>query len=416
MNKFIFIAFLAPVIASAQNTAVETVCIENAGVAAYLADKTYDTNNDYNTTVILNYATDTYLQGTDSLDVPMGKEITWQNKTSAAELQQRQVLLSFSPLFFNADAFSLSDLSASHFTVYNLLPGKTYYYRVEETLLSGDKQLLAFGSFKTTGQERMIKAEGAMNTRDMGGWPTAFNVPVRYGKLFRSTHLHYLSDKGREALADRLNIQEELDIMSSVESAENPSKLGVGYKHICLGNYDWALTRAHTLNVDSTVKAFKWVISELRKGTNVDFHCSAGCDRAGTFAWLLEGVLGLSEADLCRDYELSQFFVMRTSSTDYRTRTNYLADPNLVNLVVKASGTSSSSPLNESFYQFCIKYGMTAADLDFFRLYMLDWESAYQQYILNGAAATEATCEDRNTDKAVNVADILRLQQQRLDK
>ena len=35
------------------------------------------------------------------------------------------------------------------------------------------------------------------------------------------------------------------------------------------------------------------------------FHCIGGTDRTGTFAYLLEGLLGVDEEDLIRDYEMS---------------------------------------------------------------------------------------------------------------
>lgn len=36
-------------------------------------------------------------------------------------------------------------------------------------------------------------------------------------------------------------------------------------------------------------------------------HCSGGRDRTGTLAFLLNGLLGVSEDDLCRDWEASCF-------------------------------------------------------------------------------------------------------------
>ena len=37
------------------------------------------------------------------------------------------------------------------------------------------------------------------------------------------------------------------------------------------------------------------------------FHCWGGADRTGQLAFLLEGLCGVSEGDLCIDYELSTF-------------------------------------------------------------------------------------------------------------
>ncbi len=37
------------------------------------------------------------------------------------------------------------------------------------------------------------------------------------------------------------------------------------------------------------------------------FHCTSGADRTGTFAFLLEGMLGVALDDLYRDFELTCF-------------------------------------------------------------------------------------------------------------
>lgn len=39
----------------------------------------------------------------------------------------------------------------------------------------------------------------------------------------------------------------------------------------------------------------------------VYFHCSIGTDRTGMIAAMLNGLLGVSEEDLCRDYVFSNF-------------------------------------------------------------------------------------------------------------
>ena len=48
------------------------------------------------------------------------------------------------------------------------------------------------------------------------------------------------------------------------------------------------------------------------------FHCRIGADRTGTLAYLLEGLLGVSEEDRYRDYEMTVFFGL-----DERTRFYY---------------------------------------------------------------------------------------------
>ena len=55
------------------------------------------------------------------------------------------------------------------------------------------------------------------------------------------------------------------------------------------------------------------------------FHCRIGADRTGTIAYLLEGLLGVSEEDRYRDYEMSVFFGLDERTRFYTNKTtNYV--------------------------------------------------------------------------------------------
>ena len=57
----------------------------------------------------------------------------------------------------------------------------------------------------------------------------------------------------------------------------------------------------------------------VNSGDNIFFHCTIGTDRTGTIAYFLEGLLGVSEEDRLRDYEMSYFYGLtnRTRFHDY---------------------------------------------------------------------------------------------------
>ena len=50
-------------------------------------------------------------------------------------------------------------------------------------------------------------------------------------------------------------------------------------------------------------------------------HCTYGLDRTGTVCYLLEAMLGLSDNDLKREYELSALFHLYTNIGMYETMT-----------------------------------------------------------------------------------------------
>ena len=57
-----------------------------------------------------------------------------------------------------------------------------------------------------------------------------------------------------------------------------------------------------------TREAVEFVMNQVIAGKNVIFHCHAGRDRTGTVAYLLEGILGVSESDRLDEYELTSLY------------------------------------------------------------------------------------------------------------
>ena len=55
-------------------------------------------------------------------------------------------------------------------------------------------------------------------------------------------------------------------------------------------------------------QALHHVITWLKEDRNIYFHCIGGADRTGTLAFLIEALLGVSENDLSKEYELTSFY------------------------------------------------------------------------------------------------------------
>ncbi len=244
-------------------------------------------------------------------DWPLPVEVFWTRDTTA---QAQQITWSESPDYADAVTRSVPAESASY-EIYNLIPGRTYYCKVEEI---NDEKLTVINefSFTTSGQIRHLRADGTANVRDLGGWPTACGRPIKYGKIFRGAEWnggHNLEPEGIEALR-QAGIMAELDLRSDSE-AKNISKsvLGgdVAYRHTPLGQ-----TASHMeglTNSKSTYRtAFQYVMTCVKNDKPVYFHCAIGRDRTGTLAFLLEGVLGMSKSDIYKDYELTNFSYFNT--------------------------------------------------------------------------------------------------------
>ena len=172
---------------------------------------------------------------------------------------------------------------------------------------------------------RFLRAGGVSNFRDLGGWRAGVRQCVRQGMIFRSAGLRSSSkskggfllgkttlgdrrvtDEGLATLRDEFRIKTDLELRTPQETAGmNDSLLGgdVRWERISFAAYDF---------IDNVVRGrepFAKIFSLFARRENypILMHCSGGRDRTGTLAFLLNGLLGVSEDDLCRDWEATVF-------------------------------------------------------------------------------------------------------------
>lgn len=189
----------------------------------------------------------------------------------------------------------------------NFYPDKTYYY--EATDARG--KLVERGTIiPENSPVRIINVSGGRNIRDAGGWRTQSGDTVKYGLLYRGAQLNgrkggpKLSQKGIDTFRNELKVATELDLRSVTDDG-GQTECAFGsdknYVKISIGQYDAALKSNGT--------QLKQIFEVLADENNYPlyFHCNAGADRTGTVAFLVGGLLGVSESDLTKDFELTSF-------------------------------------------------------------------------------------------------------------
>lgn len=335
---------------------IEVVNIENPAVQAYMADSTYYKNSDFRVSVISKYY-NKELYGPD-LDRPQGKKVKWTPTTGAENISEVRITVSESKDYSSPFIHNPSSKSADSYEIKNCIPGRVYYYKVEEFLKDGSVTEVANGVFRTVGQVRMIQVLNAHNVRDIGGWMTLYGVPVKYGRLYRSGSLDAIKPAGRQDFAVNLNVGAELDLRS--ESRLKKSKLGDDKDLLVLAHSDYmsGVKRKNHLYV----KDLAWIVERLREGKNVDWHCAIGCDRCGTLSFLIEGLLGLNEIDLGRDYELSTLSKFKRLRRSVKEMINY----------IKTFGGEGDN-LAQCFYNYWLSIGASREDMDYLLEVMLDY-------------------------------------------
>lgn len=180
---------------------------------------------------------------------------------------------------------------------------------------------------------RRLPVTTLYNARDLGGWPTASGGRTRFGVFVRCARPCGLSAEDLDYLR-RYGVRLSLDFRAPSEVALLPSDLAqvdwAVYRNMPLLN-DTAETGRQTdaaaklralpepvdwgdIYVEMTLPGMDWArdcltLAAESPGT-VLFHCFTGKDRAGIFAALLLGLMGVPDEDIIADYCISQVYLM----------------------------------------------------------------------------------------------------------
>lgn len=315
-------------------------------------------------------------------DIPIPFTVKWNHNEDA----MRTTVAVDTKAIGTLNAYTMRTYDATGFDnypLYNLLPNTTYYYKVTHVLSDGSLIEAKSGSFTTSAESwRLLYIEGTQNVRDLGGWTGLNGKKVKYGKIIRGAALSdsssnslIVTGKGKLALGE-LKIQAELNL-GAIDNATSVAA-NCAYKKIGYTNYAIAIT-------DETRRAqfkevLEWIVSCLDGTLNVNglyqvqrniyMHCQGGCDRTGTLSFQLLGLLGVSESDLAKEYELSSFSDVGFGRL--RTTTKAVDTYDYVGMV-EALKTYSGDTITDKFYNFATTgCGISADTITSFRNLMLE--------------------------------------------
>ncbi|HAG69289.1 MAG TPA: hypothetical protein DCL38_04875 [Lachnospiraceae bacterium] len=186
---------------------------------------------------------------------------------------------------------------------------------------------------------RLLAYEKLHNIRDLGGMKGASGKRIVSGRLVRCGLLSDLSDNDRKALP--LLADTVIDFRTEGERSEKPDAglLGLKYYHIpILDSLTAGITHEKAADEyafrrlgEDPVKARQYMCDMYHAFAESDFaasqyarfirlllephekavvwHCTAGKDRAGTGAAIVEELLGVSRADVIEDYLMTNEYL-----------------------------------------------------------------------------------------------------------
>ena len=307
----------------------------------------------------------------EKLRFEKGKPVVFFYKT-VTEQRVERIKIEFS---FDS-SFSIIEREESFFSgndlvIYNLKTNCHYYFRITLILKDGNK-IMEKGEFETVNSPRMINLDGACNVRDIGAWKTESGKIIKQGLLYRGSEIDGVTNKGHPDFcltslgikqSRQLGIKTDFDLRSSNVKSSEYSILGSDVIHSFYNAVQY-----QAVTDSNNVKKVKEIFSALANPSiyPVYLHCTHGVDRAGTIVLLLEGLLGVSKADIIRDYELSAYYYNFS-----HVNRNFQNSGNILSLIKKLEQYSGET-FADNVASFLLSTGVTQTEINNIRTFFLD--------------------------------------------
>jgi protein-tyrosine phosphatase len=178
--------------------------------------------------------------------------------------------------------------------------------------------------------QRVIPLAGGRNFRDLGGYTTTDGHRVRWGRVFRSGVMSYLTDHDHDYLRP-MGIRTICDFRTLRERRREPIRWGSAHPDILEWDYDahGVSLRADLTGTDFSPEIARSTMCTLYRRIPIlfrtqyaalfdrlacgylplVFNCSAGKDRTGMAAALLLSSLGVPREQIMADYVLTDSVV-----------------------------------------------------------------------------------------------------------
>ena len=252
------------------------------------------------------------------------------------------------------DGYAMA-VQSGNTTLYNDIPNRhTEFVNRNSGIVS------RVGTLKPTGALRQIKC-ATSNVRDLGGWACDGGT-VKYGNLFRGGEFKAAD---LDIFINQLGIRHELNLRGTAEAESEPTTLRNYVGYTCPEQYVW-YTIADTYK-EAWKGILRCVFDSVAHNKPVFFHCSAGADRTGTVACILEAILGMNQSDIDKDYELT-CFASGVSTDNAARRRNESEWKGLINQINGLTG----STFRDKVINWVASLGFTADEINAYRTAMVD--------------------------------------------
>lgn len=248
--------------------------------------------------------------------------------------------------------------------------GITYYNQVPN-IATPFASTNASGTLKPLDQLRWLNTTVAtispyplgVNTRDLGGW-ACDGGKVKYGMLVRGGEPNEVD---KDLMVNQVGIRTELQLLPKGEARHTYSAWGIDF----FANPTENSYVNYSLSPKSLWKFYLQVVFDsVSHDKPVYFHCGIGADRIGTIAVMLEALLGISQSDIDKDYELTNFYIVQPTNPRRRNVPMYKSYIDQIKNVPLVGGLADT--FTNHAISFAVSLGFTADDINAYRNACID--------------------------------------------
>lgn len=179
---------------------------------------------------------------------------------------------------------------------------------------------------------RTLYVQGTANVRDLGGAVTYDGRRLRQGRIYRGAELesevdlqYLISKRGQRTLHDVLKIRSEMDLRADAKGIRTQTNIGddVIFDIFPTAGYDSFFEEPLYIEREGNArKVFEFLADESHYP--IYMHCTAGADRTGTIAYLIEILCGVKMEYMMLDYNITALSIM---DIRYRDKRLFFCDP-----------------------------------------------------------------------------------------
>jgi hypothetical protein len=204
-------------------------------------------------------------------------------------------------------------------------------------------------------RETLLARQIAHDEQTLAGFARVLKYRVPAGEC-------RLSAEETSYMLDTLHIRTDIDLRYEPDChgmSGSPLGASVAWVQVSFLQYDGLVFKEGR---KTFAKVFKVLCDE--KNYPLIFHCAAGRDRTGSLAFILNGLLGVDEEELYKDWEATGF----GDNQPFRHETSFM---NLIDGLKKAHPQDTWQEALEAYVKAC---GITQQEIDSFRGIMLEQE------------------------------------------